>query len=114
MNTLIDGYQRHRLTETGATTNFIDDTAETEDLRRRVEILGIACQALWELLKDQGKLDESVIYDKMKEIDARDGRLDGKTSPNVIECAKCLRKNNALSTSCMYCGAPLVASDPAY
>lgn len=111
MNTLIDGYQRHRLTKTGATANYTDDTAEVDDLRRRVDILGIACQALWELLKTQGQLDETVIFNKMQEIDARDGRLDGKSSPDVIDCAKCGRTNNALATSCMYCGATLLPAD---
>lgn len=113
MNTLIDGYQRHRLIQAGATANFTDTASETADLQRRVEILGIACQALWELLKTHAHLDESEIFSKMREVDARDGRLDGKSAPDVIDCPKCRRTNNALATSCMYCGEALVASQPA-
>lgn len=107
MKILIDAYQQHRLNSTGANPNLTENAAEVDDLRRRVDTLAIACQALWEILQSQTGMDEAAILEKMTQIDARDGRLDGKAAPAVLECAACHRRGNAGQTVCLYCGASL-------
>ena len=82
----------------------IDDV---HDLQRKADALTIACQALWEIVKEHSGIPENVILDKMQEIDARDGRLDGKITPTVLECEKCHRKSNSRRQKCLYCGNPL-------
>ncbi|MFN7141409.1 MAG: hypothetical protein ACK4UN_18940 [Limisphaerales bacterium] len=110
MSNLIDAYQRHRLNESGARANYTDDTSEVDDLRRRVAVLELACHALWELLQKQTGAEETLLFQKMQEIDARDGKIDGKSAPAVLECSGCGRRNNTTRTTCLYCGAPLPVS----
>ncbi len=116
MNILIDAYQQHRLHSTGGNPNVTDNVAELDELRRKVEALSIACQALWEIIQEANNMDESAILARMQEIDGRDGKLDGKATPAVLECPQCARPSNASRTVCLYCGGSLsgaTESDPA-
>lgn len=76
-------------------------------LSDRVERLSIACQALWELLRDKTDLQDDDIRSKMLEIDLRDGELDGKMTRRIIECATCKQRGNSARTTCLYCGADM-------
>lgn len=77
------------------------------DVRRHVERLSLACQAMWELLRDRSDLTEEEIEAKILEIDARDGRVDGKIATKTAACAACGRPTNSSRSSCLMCGAPL-------
>ena len=65
--------------------------ADIADVRRLVDRLTLACQAMWELLRDRSDLTEEDIEAKILEIDARDGRVDGKiaTSREIIARVHC-------------------------
>ncbi len=104
MKTLIDDYQQHRL---GVNHPVSESTADLEDLRHRVEMLMITCQALWEIVHAQTGVSEAEMLAKMQEVDGRDGRLDGKIATGMLTCPVCNRPNNATSTNCIYCGAVL-------
>lgn len=77
---------------------------EVADLDRRVDRLSLVCEALWELLKESTGLTEEAVYQKMEEIDLRDGKLDGKISRTVLECDQCGRAVNSRRPQCIYCG----------
>ena len=112
MDLLIDLYQQGRIASAQATADQAKDLAtqfrwEVDDLRRKADALTITCQALWEILRTQTGMRDDQILAKMQEIDARDGRVDGKISTTLAECPKCRRKSNSARKSCLYCGTAL-------
>lgn len=78
---------------------------KTDELERRLNTIALACQAQWELLRENTNLQDNDILEKMKEIDLRDGRSDGKISRRPLPCKKCGRTINTANPKCMYCGA---------
>ncbi|MCE9634663.1 MAG: hypothetical protein K8T90_03070 [Planctomycetes bacterium] len=81
------------------------------ELERRVDRQALASQALWEILRERLGLTDAVIFDKMTEIDLRDGVADGRISPRVSRCAGCGRAVNSARPKCIYCGK---AAPPEY
>jgi hypothetical protein len=77
------------------------------DLQRHVERLSLACQAMWELLREVSDLTEQDIEKKILEIDNRDGAPDGKIGMQQFDCPSCGRKTNSKRESCVICGAPI-------
>jgi hypothetical protein len=74
------------------------------ELERRTDRLAIACQALWELLREEAKIPEETVYAKMEEIDLRDGHADGRIGTTVVLCPSCGRPGNSKRGACLYCG----------
>ena len=74
-------------------------------LEASVDHLALACQAMWELLRGQVGVTEEQLLAKMKEVDLRDGALDGRIRPVLIKCPACGKPSNSKNSSCMYCGA---------
>jgi hypothetical protein len=81
---------------------------EVSRIGRHVDRLSLACQAMWELLRDHSDLTEEHIEAKILEIDGRDGQLDGKIGTQLCDCPDCGRPTNSRRSSCVMCGAPLV------
>jgi len=77
------------------------------DLQRHVDRLSLACQAMWELLRECSDLTEGDIESKILEIDGRDGQVDGKIGLQQLDCPACGRKTNSKRDSCVMCGAPI-------
>ncbi|MBN2211413.1 MAG: hypothetical protein JW709_08460 [Sedimentisphaerales bacterium] len=61
-------------------------------------------EAFWELVRDKTGLTEQDLYDKLYEVDMRDGKLDGKNQPDVRNCPKCNRPVSGRHSHCLYCG----------
>jgi len=80
---------------------------EIEELTRRVDRLSLACQALWELLRERTDLDDATLHGKISEIDVRDGSPDGRIALSVIECDQCGNRGNSRRKQCIFCGASL-------
>jgi hypothetical protein len=62
-------------------------------------------EALWEILRDKLRLTEQDLFNKLYEVDMRDGTLDGKnqrSSPS--KCPQCGRTVSARHAACIYCG----------
>lgn len=78
-------------------------------LTRRVDRLSLACQALWELLRESGHYTEEHLIHKMEQVDVRDGSADGKMTATVKVCPRCQRNSNSKRLECVYCGEPLPA-----
>ena len=115
MDILVDLYQQGRINEARSTAEQARSAArnaewQMQDLKRKVESLTITCQALWELLSEHLNLGEELILQKMREIDARDGKMDGKISPSLVSCPSCSRPNKASRSQCLYCGFTLPTS----
>lgn len=109
---LFDLYQQHQIGE--ARSRAADAKSKADQLRyevtalqRKAETLTIACQALWEIVRAQAGVGDELLLAKMQEIDARDGRLDGKISGTLVPCPACGRNVNAARKTCLYCGAEM-------
>ena len=81
-------------------------TGDVADLRNHVERLSLASQAMWELLQNWAGITEAELETKMIEIDARDGRIDGKMGTAPISCPACGRTTSSTRDTCVMCGAP--------
>jgi len=75
-----------------------------DDALRQIERLTLACQSMWELLRDHSDLTEDHLKAKMLEVDARDGMIDGKISHEIIDCPACGQKTNTRRPFCVFCG----------
>jgi len=80
------------------------------DLRRisrHVDRLTLACQSMWELIRDNTDLTEEDLERKISEVDLRDGKADGKIAMQVLTCIACGQKTNSKRSICVMCGAPV-------
>ena len=75
-----------------------------EALEDKVDRLALICQASWELVDGINGLSEQSLMDKVEEIDARDGQVDGKATVKPPKCPKCSKPVSRKSGRCMYCG----------
>jgi len=89
----------------GARSRANQAAHEIDELRMRVDRLSLACQALWELLRDDGVFSEERLLDKIQEVDLRDDRADGRIGPTAVDCPACGRRSKSGRPRCMYCGA---------
>lgn len=76
-------------------------------LTERVERVTLACQALWELLHEKHGLTENELKERMREIDLRDGILDGVMGQDAVNCSSCGRLTVTKRSQCQFCGAPV-------
>lgn len=109
---IIDLYQNAEIRHTkGLATEARRRTREAEsdiaDLSRRAETLALACQALWELLRETNGFRDEQLVNKILEIDLRDGKRDGKISKRPVSCPECGRANSSTQRKCFYCGTPI-------
>jgi len=77
------------------------------DVRESLDRLALICQSMWELLSERTELSEDDLLAKVREVDLRDGTLDGKAPSSPKECPGCKRLNNARREACLYCCAEL-------
>ena len=82
-------------------------TQEVRELERRNDRISLACQALWELLKERTDLTEEDLQQRILDVDLRDGVADGKITQQLSECPECKRPTNSKRAYCIFCGAKL-------
>jgi hypothetical protein len=112
MNLFGEFFQEQRIRETQkeaqrANEKAVDATSTTLDLRKRVDGLALANQALFEILQLRLGISEEEVLQRMAEIDGRDGVRDGKMAACVVPCRSCGRKVSTARQRCMYCGSPV-------
>lgn len=83
-------------------------------LEARIDKLTLVSMALWTLLKENTKLTEEDLLEKIKEIDLSDGKLDGKVRQNVSDCPQCGRVMSQKHRRCLYCGFEMNRPDSAF
>ena len=109
-------YQNHRISRAESRANSARSEAERSHayinlLEDKVDSLALACQSLWELLRDQTALTEADLQAKMEEIDLRDGCADGKMTTRADACAQCGRKTSRRRPRCLYCGHEITGNE---
>ena len=79
---------------------------EAELLKADVERLLMVTEALWMMLKEQHGYTEEDLIKRIREIDMRDGKLDGRVAKEPQKtCPKCNRVLIRNQSKCLYCGA---------
>jgi hypothetical protein len=112
-----DLFQQHQILETGdqvrdAQQKVTSTQGDLADLTDRVERLSLVCQAMWELLSQHTKITNNELMRKVVEVDTRDGRVDGKIAPRVIQCPKCKNNVNTRHPRCVVCGSTIATKHP--
>jgi hypothetical protein len=74
-------------------------------LEAKIDRLALISQALWELVRAKADLCDKDIEARIAEIDARDGRIDGRITGRPANCPKCARPVHTRHRVCLYCGA---------
>jgi hypothetical protein len=80
---------------------------EAQRLNAKIDGLALICEALWEVVREHVDITESEIHEKIRQIDLRDGRRDGRISGNPVVCSDCKRPGHTRTIVCMYCGTRL-------
>ena len=106
---LWDLYQQQQIHHAQSNATRAENTARSakNDLRfiqDRLDFLALACQSMWELMRERTTLTDEDIEAKMQEIDLRDGKEDGRMSSPVFECVSCGRNVSGRHARCLYCG----------
>jgi hypothetical protein len=85
-----------------------DPEAQLMAIRSRLDALELACAGLWELLKEKAGYSDEEIAAYIREVDMRDGKLDGRANAEHTTCPSCGRRLLAHGhKKCLWCGAEL-------
>lgn len=98
-------------THTNPLANINTQPAESSTVRDRVERMALVNAAMWSLISDKLGITAEELMAKIREIDATDGRQDGKISSTAQNCPKCNRVMNSVTGNCLYCGYTPPAAD---
>ncbi len=76
-----------------------------------IERILMLTEALWSFIKREHNLTDADLVRMLAEIDARDGRIDGRVAATPpVPCAYCNRISAKNRPTCIYCGKPVIAS----
>lgn len=112
MSMIWEYHQQRGINEANASARKAEnrvDRVDTElrEMRRHLDRISLACQSMWELLRERTELTEQELEAKMLEVDGRDGKIDGKISRQISDCPHCGRKTNTRRSHCLMCGGEL-------
>ncbi len=74
-----------------------------ELLEQRFDRLRLATESMWMLVKETTGLTEQHLIHRMEQLDATDGKIDGRRVDRVSECG-CGAMVNARAAICVFCG----------
>ncbi len=99
----------------GDISSVQDSTRAAQDelytLRVRLDRLALVCSAMWELLQEKTGATADDLAKRIRQIDLRDGRADGKIGTRIRTCPQCHHANSPTIAKCIYCGAELPTTD---
>lgn len=108
MSFLFDLFQQFQIDENTRkqgelTANQSASHIRETELQAHLDRLTLVCAALWEMIKKSQNLRDKDLEDLVKDIDLRDGKLDGKMTLSR-HCENCHRIVAARHKACLYCG----------
>jgi hypothetical protein len=74
------------------------------DLQDRIDRTLLVVEAMWTLLEESGYTAEQ-LKARIEELDASDGTVDGKRTPQATLCRECGAKVGAGLAACQFCGS---------
>ena len=111
-----DVFQQGQIEAASASAQLAQSTAlnaedrakrEIARLESKIDGLALVSQALWELVRERTGLTDDDIRARIEEIDARDGRSDGRLLGGPTTCKGCGRSAHTRQVACMYCGTAI-------
>ena len=85
--------------------------ASAELMQSEIERLLMITEALWSFIKREHNLTDADLIRMLAQIDARDGRIDGRVAATPpAPCPHCQRISAKNRPTCIYCGSPIIAS----
>lgn len=85
---------------------------EAAKLREDLDHLTLVTVALWELLKQKSELTDASLSAAIRDVDARDGKVDGRFVRLPDPCPKCKRPVTLSTSTCAYCGVKVERTSP--
>ena len=109
---IVQHYQINKAREAAdLASSKVDGLAGRKDnTKQELEELTLACQSMWELLRDHLGFTDEHLKAKILEVDARDGKVDGKIGAEVVDCPHCGQKTSTVRPRCAYCGESVPSS----
>jgi len=108
----------HRINGVESNVRILDHRVDEGELsavslRRDIEKLYLVVEALWAIVRQATDLKDDDLRNLIREIDAQDGKCDGRNANNtaIVQCAKCGKTILKGQTACAYCGEPLPDGD---
>ena len=78
--------------------------ARIDHLEENLQRLALISQAMYELLGGRTGLDRKTLANKINEIDRRDGKADGRYTPEPKACPSCDSMICLKFNRCLFCG----------
>jgi hypothetical protein len=85
---------------------------EIELLTYQVERLALACEAMWLLLSERLGVTGEQLAQRVHDLDAGDGTIDGRHTQLARHCPRCDAAVSADSPKCQFCGAEAPNTNP--
>jgi hypothetical protein len=109
MSFLWDLFQQHQIREQSGRISRVENARSDAEnsagnLQRQIDKLQLANMAMWSLLQDKLGLTDAQLSDRIREIDLRDGALDGRAGSQGRQCPSCRRTMSVRHSKCLYCG----------
>lgn len=107
-------YQQQRIADANAAGNKAERNSEAlaAKLNSRIDALVLVNMAMWSLIQERLGLTDADLEGRIRELDLRDGRLDGRSTPQVSTCAACGRTLSIRHNRCLYCGSEALKPAP--
>jgi hypothetical protein len=83
-----------------------------EQVEGRVAALALICRALFELLQEKTGVTQQELAAKITAVDVRDGKADGRMTPQPMQCPACQSMMAPRFNRCLFCGYKAVSADP--
>jgi len=100
-------YQQGRIAEADQKATRAKSVAEqsSREMQHRVDALVLANAAMWSIMSEKLGVTEAQLIQRMRDLDAADGRIDGRAGPSKSSCKACRREVVPRNGLCIYCGA---------
>lgn len=110
-------FQQRQIDQTASQANRaasgVQDAARrVRDLESRLDALTLSCVTMWSLVQSRLGVTEEEFANRLREIDPRDGKLDGRIAPEVKARGECGRTMSSRHSRCMYCGSEALKRKP--
>ena len=74
------------------------------DADLRFQRLALLCSAMWSLLQEKTGITDNELVERFKELDLRDGKLDGRIVKPMVKCPDCGATISRDYNRCLICG----------
>lgn len=111
-NRLNDLESRVRHTASTPDSKIEEVREHTIVLQDRIDKLLLINMAMWSFMEERLGLTESQLAERVRQIDLRDGQIDGRPPQAAATCQNCNRPMSRRHQRCLYCGGQTATGSP--